>query len=137
MGASSSIIKRVPMEEKGMTLYKKLRCGCIYISSYDDSEGYYLYLLFGCISCMKNIQNNRADRYIKILREVSDEFENYPNQVLIDRFDWMTTSKIVCYLHENRIYTNDLNETREIIRHFDLPVLSIVKKDFMSISPPL
>ena len=129
MGASSSVIREGTningkyLDLNG-TIYKQLKCGCIYCSHYKHLQPYDIELALPCYTCFEELRGNSDDKFnvesvknmFKILKTCEME------ELLTERKGWLTEEEAIQYANNKRISIIELINSSYILNKFGIEI---------------
>jgi hypothetical protein len=125
MGASSSVgvvqinDKKLPFNG---SLYKHIKCGCVFCAIYEELRPYKLELALPCYNCLQDLRHKTKYSFdIDYVRLLYSEIKELDIESLINcKNEWMTEYEAIQYAKENRISIIELINSSYILKKFEI-----------------
>jgi hypothetical protein len=129
MGSSSSVIHEgTTINEKYLdlngTIYKQLKCGCIYCSHYDHLQPYDIELALPCYDCFEGLREKDYEKFNKTnVQNMFDILKTYEMEdLLTERMGWLTEEEAIIYANSKRISIVELTNSSYILNKFGIEI---------------
>jgi hypothetical protein len=129
MGASSSVIREgTTINEKKLdlngTIYKQLKCGCIYCSHYEHLQPYDIELALPCYDCFEGLREKDYEKFnVKNVQNMFDILKTYEMEdLLTERMGWLTEEEAIQYANSKRISVVELTNSSYILNKFGIEI---------------
>ena len=129
MGAASSVIREgTTINEKYLdlngTIYKQLKCGCIYCSHYEHLQPYDIELALPCYYCFEGLREKDYEKFNKTnVQNMFDILKTYEMEdLLTERMGWLTEEEAIQYANTKRISIIELTNSSYILNKFGIEI---------------
>ena len=129
MGAASSVIREgTTINEKYLdlngTIYKQLKCGCIYCSHYEHLQPYNIELALPCYDCFEGLREKDYEKFNKTnVQNMFDILKTYEMEdLLTERMGWLTEEEAIQYANTKRISIIELTNSSYILNKFGIEI---------------
>ena len=129
MGASSTVIREgTTINEKYLdlngTIYKQLKCGCIYCSHYEHLKPYDIELALPCYTCFEGLREKDYEKFNKLnVQNMFDILKTYEMEdLLTERMGWLTEEEAIQYANSKRISIVELTNSSYILNKFGIEI---------------
>jgi hypothetical protein len=129
MGAASSVIREgTTINEKYLdlngTIYKQLKCGCIYCSHYEHLQPYDIELALPCYDCFEGLREKDYEKFNKTnVQNMFDILKTYEMEdLLTERMGWLTEEEAIQYANTKRISIIELTNSSYILNKFGIEI---------------
>ena len=129
MGASSSVINQgTTINDKYLdlngTIYKQLKCGCIYCSHYEHLKPYDIELALPCYTCFEALRGNSDEKFnVESVKNVFNILKTYEMEdLLTEKMGWLTEEEAIQYANKKRISIVELINSSYILNKFGIEI---------------
>ena len=129
MGASSSVIREgTTINDKYLefngTIYKQLRCGCIYCSQYTQLKPYNIELALPCYTCFEGLREKDFEKFnVENVKNMFNILKTYQMEdLLTEKMGWLTEEEAVQYASEKRISIIELINSSYILNKYGIEI---------------
>ena len=129
MGASSSVIREgITINDKYLdlngTIYKQLKCGCIYCSHYEYLQPLDIELALPCYDCFEGLREKDYEKFNKTnVQNMFDILKTYEMEdLLTERMGWLTEEEAIQYANSKRISIVELTNSSYILNKFGIEI---------------
>jgi hypothetical protein len=130
MGASTSVIHEgTNINGKYLsvtgTIYKQLKCGCIYCSHYEHLKPYDIELALPCYTCLESLRGKNEEKFnIESVKNIFEIIKTYEmKDLLTERMGWVTQNEaIVEYAVKKNISTIELINSSYILNKYGIKI---------------
>ena len=129
MGAASSVIREgTTINEKYLdlngTIYKQLKCGCIYCSHYEHLQPYDIELALPCYDCFEGLREKDYEKFNKTnVQNMFDILKTYEMEdLLTERMGWLTEEEAINYANSKKISIVELTNSSYILNKYDVEI---------------
>ena len=129
MGAASSVIREgITINDKYLdlngTIYKQLKCGCIYCSHYEHLQPYDIELALPCYDCFEGLREKDYEKFNKTnVQNMFDILKTYEMEdLLTERMGWLTEEEAIQYANSKKISVVELTNSSYILNKFGIEI---------------
>ena len=129
MGAASSVIREgITINDKYLdlngTIYKQLKCGCIYCSHYEYLQPLDIELALPCYDCFEGLREKDYEKFNKTnVQNMFDILKTYEMEdLLTERMGWLTEEEAIQYANTKRISIIELTNSSYILNKFGVEI---------------
>ena len=127
MGAASSVIREgITINDKYLdlngTIYKQLKCGCIYCSHYEYLQPLDIELALPCYDCFEGLREKDYEKFnIKNVQNMFDILKTYEMEdLLTEKMGWFTEEDAIIYANSKKISVVELVNSSYILNKFGI-----------------
>ena len=129
MGAASSVIREgTTINEKYLdlngTIYKQLKCCCIYCSHYEYLQPLDIELALPCYDCFEGLREKDYEKFnIKNVQNMFDILKTYEMEdLLTERMGWLTEEEAIIYANSKKISIVELVNSSYILNKYGVEI---------------
>ena len=129
MGAASSVIREgITINDKYLdlngTIYKQLKCGCIYCSHYEYLQPLDIELALPCYDCFEGLREKDYEKFNKTnVQNMFDILKTYEMEdLLTERMGWLTEEEAIIYANSKKISIVELVNSSYILNKYGVEI---------------
>ena len=129
MGSSSSVINEVIIiNGKNLnlngTIYKQIKCGCIYCSHYEHMQPFDIELALPCYDCLESLrEKNKVKFDVENVQKMFDVLKIYEMEdLLTERMGWLTEEEAIQYANSKKISIVELVNSSYILNKYGVEI---------------
>lgn len=130
MGSSSSVINEVIIiNGKNLnlngTIYKQIKCGCIYCSHYEHMQPFDIELALPCYDCLESLrEKNKVKFDVENVQKMFDVLKIYEMEdLLTERMGWLTEEEAIVGAKQKRISIIEFINSSYILQKYNVKIL--------------